>query len=353
MEKLLIKNGKIWNGTKFVYGDILTNEKTVASVGTNIDEKAEFVFDADGKIVTAGLVDIHAHLRGLDNFGTNADMCCLPYGVTTVNNAGGDFGDERTVESFGVKTTVFAIADTVEGRFDLLSTEKRLKLYGDTVIGLKFYLDTTVNPECGITTLKEICDYAASHGLKVMVHVSNSPVPMAEIAAVLNKGDIITHAYHSGKNNIAENDYAAYKIAKRRGVIIDVGYAGYVHTDFELLKRSIEKNFRPDTISSDITHLSFNTRGGKYSLLMCMSIARNLGMSESEVLKCCTANAAAALGKTDGTGCLKEGVAADIAVLDWANEPYCLTDRNGNTVKNAKAYRCLLTVSDGQVMFRY
>ena len=68
---VLIKNGKIWDGEKFFYGDILTNDKHIEKIDTSINENADYIYDATGKLVSAGLVDIHVHLKGIscEEFG--------------------------------------------------------------------------------------------------------------------------------------------------------------------------------------------------------------------------------------------------------------------------------------------
>ena len=43
---------------------------------------------------------------------------------------------------------------------------------------------------------------------------------------------------------------------------------------------------------------------------------------------------------------------ADIAVLDYSDEETSLTDKSGNSIESKKGYRCLLTVSDGQIVYK-
>ena len=85
MGKILIKNGKIWNGDAFLYADVLTDNGFIHSIEPNIKEDAEYIYDAAGKIVSAGLVDIHTHMLGY--FGINAELSCIPFGVTAAADA--------------------------------------------------------------------------------------------------------------------------------------------------------------------------------------------------------------------------------------------------------------------------
>ena len=217
MAKILIKNGRIFDGERFFCGDILTNGRYIEKIDTAINENADYIYDAEGKIVSAGLVDIHVHLKGIscEEFGIQAEMSCLPFGVTAVNDAGGGLGDRALLDSFAVKNTVFVGVSIKDNRPCLSDTEKCLEKYGDKVIGLKVYFDRYVSEVVDITPLKEICDYAKSKNLKVMVHCSNSPTSMAEIINTLSEGDILTHAFHGGENSCTDNDFTAFKIKGR------------------------------------------------------------------------------------------------------------------------------------------
>ena len=355
MARLLIKNGVLWNGEEFSCGDVLVDGRYIVKIAREIVDEADFIFHADGKIVSPGLVDIHVHMRGIasEEFGMHVEMSSFPFGVTAVNDAGSTRGDRILLDSFSVKNTVFVGVDIRDNHAHFAYTEKMLQKYGDKAIGLKVYFDTSLNEVRDITPLKEICNYAKSKGLRVMVHCSNSPTTMAEIVSTLAKGDILTHAYHGGVNTCTEEEFACFRIAKERGVIIDAGFAGHIHTDFQNLKNAIEAGYLPDTISTDITRYSAYTRGGRYGMTMCMSIARRLGMSEENIFKSVTSTPARVLGKANEWGYLKEGRCADIAVFDYTDEGFELTNNADNRLSSDMGYRCILTVSDGQVIYRY
>ena len=61
---------------------------------------------------------------------------------------------------------------------------------------------------------------------------------------------------------------------------------------------------------------------------------------------------AAVLGKAGEWGCLRVGGTADIAVLEHTNEAFSLTDAAQNRMEGQQGYRCVLTVSDGQIVYR-
>lgn len=354
MAKILIKNGRVWDGEKFFFADVLTEEGTIVAIRENITETAEFIFDAAGKIVSAGLVDIHVHMKGISSnvFGIEPHMSSFPFGVTAVNDAGSGNGDAALLACLAVKNTVFAGVTIRDNHADFTGTEKLLMKYGDKAIGIKVCFDRTLCTLHDITPLKEICSYAKTNNLKVMVHCSNSPTSMAEIVETLSKGDILTHIYHGGENSCTENDFEAFKLAEEKGVVMDTGFAGHVHTDFGNFDRAIRAGFLPDTISTDITRFSAYKRGGRYGMTMCMNFAKQVGIKEEHIFKAITSTPAKVLGKDREWGYLKVGRTADIAVFAHTDEAFDLTDSAGNRLHGKTGYRCVLTVADGHVVYR-
>ena len=87
-------------------------------------------------------------------------------------------------------------------------------------------------------------------------------------------------------------------------------------------------------------------------MTMCMNIAKALGMRDEDIFRAVTSNPAKALGKSDEWGYLQVGRCADIAVFDDTNEGFDLTDKAGNHIERDKGYRCVLTLADGQVVYR-
>ena len=355
MGTICIKNGRLWDGAQFSYGDVLVNKGKILSIDRNISENADFVYDADGKIVSAGLVDGHVHMRGISStqFDVQAEMSGFPFGVTAAVDASGTHGDKARLDSIMVKNRVLVSVKLEHNRADFTHTEEMLQKYGEKAVGIKLYFDTEISDISDICSLKEAVAFARSKNLLVMVHSSNSPVPMPELLEALGKGDILTHAYHGGKNNAGSDRFACVKRAKQRGVIIDAGMAGHVHTDFRIFREAITCGAQPDVISTDITKWSAYKRGGRYGMTMCMSIARTLGMSEEEIFRAVTSSPARVFGMEDEWGYLQEGRCADIAVFDYTDEGFDLTDKAGNRITGSEGYRCVLTIADGEIIYRH
>lgn len=354
MASILIKNGRIWDGNRFYSADVLTQDDKICKIEAGIMQNADYIYDATGMIVSAGLVDCHIHAKGPepDRYGINTEMSCIPFGVTAAADAGGAHGNRELSEACLVKNVVFVKVKIADNKPDYTETEGKLRLYGDKAIGLKVYFDTTNTEVRDITPLVQICQYARANNLKVMVHCSHSPVPMAEILDTLNPGDILTHAFHGAENNAAVDDFAALLTAQKRGVIIDAGFAGHIHTDFSVFRSAIDKGVIPDSISTDITRASAYKRGGRFGMTMCMSMARTAGIREEDIFRAVTSNPARVLGKEGQWGCLIEGGCADIVVLEYGNEPFALMDKAGNVLQDTRGYRCKMTVSDGVIVWR-
>ena len=354
MAKILIKNGRIWDGDSFFFADILTDGALISKIESNITDEADYIYDAANKTVSAGLVDTHVHMRvhPSDMFAIQAEMGCFPFGVTAAADAGRSQGERTIIDSFMLKNVVFVNAHICNNQVSFEQLEEAITRFGDKTVGIKIYFDTNVSEVTDITPLKHICCFAKAHGLRVMVHCSNSPTPMPEILNTLNEGDILTHAFHGGVNNAAEDSFESMKAAQERGVFIDTGFAGHVHTDFAVFEKAIKADVIPNTISTDITKFSAYTRGGRYGMTMCMSMARHMGMSETDIFRAVTSNPAKALGKESEWGYLRVGRIADIAVLDYTDEGFDLTDKVGNHICNTEGYRCVLTLSDGQIVYR-
>ncbi len=298
-------------------------------------------------------MDIHTHLNGIstDRFGTPAELGCLPFGVTATAECGAEKGDRHLLELFRVKSVVFVCTQIHNDHASFAETERLLEAFGNRAAGVKIYFDTTISEVQSITSLKEVCDFARKRNLKVTVHCSHSPVPMSEIVDTLSAGDILTHIYHGGVHNAMTEKFECLKSAQKKGIILDTGHAGYVHTDRDVLLAAAAQSIWPTTISTDLTRLNAYNRGGIYGLTACMSLFRALGMSEEAVLRAVTTSAADTLNQPEwGRLCLNGP--ADIAVLDERNIDFSLAAEDGKAFQIDRGYKCTLTLLNGEIMYQ-
>ena len=348
---ILIQNGRLWNGEAFETADILSEKGIITAIGQDLTCEKAYVYDAKGKLVTPGLVDCHMHFAGISRPSYAIDPAvCFAFGVTAAADAGSSLGSFVTLARFPVKNAVFSESVIRDDQLDETATRRLIAQYGSRCVGIKLFYDANSPKVRTIRPLQQVCRLAGRLGLKVLVHCNHSPTSMLSIVETLAPGDILSHVFHGGGNSCPEDDYAAFRLARQKGVVLDAAFAGHVHTDFAILRKAFADGWYPDTISTDLTKSSAFKRGGRYGLTMAMSMARTAGMGEADILRAVTTAPAGALGQSWGR--LTVGGTADIAVLDYTDEPYSLTDHAGNVLEDTQGYRCKLTVADGIVVYR-
>ena len=92
MYDLLLKGGRVVDPSSGFDGllDVAVENGTIARVAAGIapNETAR-VLEVGGKIVTPGLIDLHAHVfEGVNRTGVNPDLAGVYSGVTTIVDAG-------------------------------------------------------------------------------------------------------------------------------------------------------------------------------------------------------------------------------------------------------------------------
>src|SRR5258706_951496 len=216
------------------------------------------LIDASNRIVTPGLVDLHAHVYPYGSaIGLPADET-VPYQcVTTVVSAGdagaNNFAALRRHIAAQTRTRMYAFVHIANNG---LSAFPVAELYNidnaqvdacamalaenpDFAIGVKVRMSENVIFQHGIEPLKraiQACERSGVNGSKVMVHIGGVATGqlMSDILNLLRPGDVLTHAY-SGFPNVAGQQTSIIqdgKIlpaaieAKKRGVIFDVGHGG-------------------------------------------------------------------------------------------------------------------------------
>lgn len=351
--RILIRNGTVWDGNALCKSDILICGGIIAKISRGINESADFCFDAADMIVSAGLADFHTHIEGIspEHIGIDYKKISYPFGVTHLLDASAEIGDIKNILSSNTDISVLARVHIFGNKADFALTEEILEKYSDKVIGLKVYLDTTFTEVTDARPLAEICRYARKRNLFVMVHAANSPISMLEIVDTLNKGDIISHAFHGGKNNAAESGFISLKTAKEKGLLLDSAFSVGYHIDYSIFKEAVAKGFLPDIISTDITKEQEYIGKEKYGLTTCMSIAEKCGMSMEQIFKAVTVNPMGILRGENNRGYLKVGDKADIAVLKKVPSSLQITDRYNNSVVLDYTVKCALTVCGNEIVY--
>lgn len=381
---LLIKGGDVLDPSQSLRGkrDIGIRFGLVEAVEPDIAEaRALRVLNVSGKLVTPGLIDLHAHVYPYGSaIGIPADEL-VPHQCTTTCVSGGDAGannfaafrrhivaQTRTrlyafVHIANVGLTPFPVAELYNIDFAQVDACARtIAENADIALGAKVRMSENVIAKHGTEPLKRAilaCERSGT-GAKIMCHIGGveTPALMSQILDLLRPGDVLTHAY-SGAPNIAgafTNIVQEGKLlpaaleAKKRGVIFDVGHGGGSF-DYTVAEQAIVQGCPPDTISSDIHVFSGNTPGMPY-LPWVMSKFLGLGYTLDQVVTMATAAPAKIINRAPKLGTLQVGAPGDVAIMELVEGPVSFVDTRNNR-RDGKAYlKPVQTVTGGIVFGR-
>ena len=110
-------------------------------------------------------------------------------------------------------------------------------------------------------------------GVPMMMHITDSPVPLPDLIAHMKPGDIVTHCYHGRNHGIMGQDkrFVLKEVveAQRAGIIFDCAH-GRNHFNFRMIEKALDQGFLPDTISTDLTMTTY-TQGPVWDLPTTMT----------------------------------------------------------------------------------
>jgi dihydroorotase len=190
-------------------------------------------------------------------------------------------------------------------------------------------------------------------GVPMMMHITDSPVPLPELIAHMKPGDIVTHCYHGRNHGIMgqEKQFVLKEVveAQRAGIIFDCAH-GRSHFNFRMIEKALDQGFLPDTISTDLTTTSA-TNGPAWDLPTTMTKLLHFGMPLEEVVRRATAAPARIMGYAGTVGTLMPGANADVAVIELRDGKFELRDTDGNTITAKRRLLAQMTVKDGRVWY--
>jgi dihydroorotase len=372
---LLIRGGHLVDPSQGLSAetDIALREGKVARIAANITEsEARQVLDARKMIVTPGLVDVHVHVYdGVAPLGIPADPNCIAKGATTVVDAGSagahTFPGLKQYVVRMVETRVYALLNiSVVGQstlsdgnphgelLDLRYANPKLAIRTieqnrDVILGVKVRLSRSIAGDNDLRALALAREAADAVGLPLMVHIGGTYSPLPKILAMLKSGDLVTHSYHGREGGILDEKdrvLPGVRRASENGILLDVGH-GAGSFAFRTAEKAFAQNLFPGTISSDV-HQG-NVNGPVYDLATTLSKFLHLGMSLEEVIRRATSNPAKALAFPAGTGSLKEGATADVAVFELREAPWEMVDSMGEKRPGKWRLRPLATVKAGRI----
>jgi len=352
------------------YGVIEALEPAIAP------ERALRVMDAGGRLVTPGLIDLHAHTFAFGSaIGIPADEL-VAHQCTTTTVSAGDAG-ANNIAAFrrflvpGSRTRQFAFVHiAVMGlaafptpelyNIDFAQTDVAARAVAenaDFVLGVKVRMSENVIARHGTEPLKRAIAACEKSGVpaKVMCHIGGvaDRALMSQILDMLRPGDVLTHCYSGAPNlagdgtNIVQDGklLPAALAAKKRGVIFDVGHGGGSF-DFTIAEAAIAQGCAPDTISSDIHVFSGNTPGMPY-LPWVMSKFLTLGFTLPQVVTMATSAPARVIGRVPKLGTLQPGAPADLSMFELVDAPVSFVDTRNNPRQGRQHLRPAGTIVAG------
>ena len=364
---LLVRNANVLDPSTNLAGkrDIGIRYGLIEAIEQSIEPtRAQRVMDVAGKLVTPGLIDLHAHTFPYGSaIGIPADELIAHQGTTTVVSAGD--GGANNIAAFrrfivpGSRTRQYAFVHIAVAGLAGFPVPELLNIgyaqpeaaaravaeNSELVLGVKVRMSENVIARHGIEPLKRAIAACVMSGVpaKVMCHIGGvaDRALMSQILDMLRPGDVLTHCFSGAPNdagqftNIVQDGklLPAALEAKKRGVVFDIGHGGGSF-DFTVAQAAIEQGCLPDTISSDIHVFSANAPGIAY-LPWVMSKMMTLGFSLAQVVVMATAAPARVIARIPKHGTIQVGSPADLSIFDTVEGPVTFEDtrtnkRNGN-----------------------
>ena len=376
---LVIKGGDVLDPSQSLRGkrDIGIRFGKIEAVEADIPTaRALRVLNADGKLVTPGLVDLHCHVYPYGSaLGIPADELVAQQCTTTCVSAGdagaNNFAGFRRYVVAQTRTRLYAfvhIANIGLAGFPVAelynidfaqpdAAAKAIAENSDIVLGAKVRMSENVIAKHGVEPLKRAiaaCEQAGD-GMRVMCHIGGVETRqlMSQILDQLRPGDILTHCYSGFPNlageftNIVQDGklLPAALAAKQRGVIFDIGHGGGSF-DYTVAEAAIAQGTPPDTISSDIHVVSGNTPGMPY-LTWVMSKFMGLGFTLEQVVTMATINPAKVINRAPKLGTLQVGAPGDVAIMELVEGPVSFVDTRNNRRDGKMYLKPVQTVAGG------
>jgi dihydroorotase len=374
MYDLLLKNGRVVDPSTGLdsVSDIAVENGVIARIASGIaSTDAARVIEVGGKIVTPGLIDLHAHVfEGVNRTGVNPDLGGVYAGVTTIVDAGSagpaTFGafprliiphcHTEIVPFLHICQTGLATMPDIiaESSVKLDDTVRVATQHRGLIVGIKARMVSPALEIMGMEMPKLAKRAAKEAGIKLMVHIGDTekrydPKVIHPLLDLLEPGDILTHYFTPNPGGVLDGNGKLVPEAREaaaRGVWFDTAH-GRMNFSFDVGRRIIEQGLLPHCISTDLTVPGRTNT--VHSMTEMMTRFLGLGFTLPQVVTMCTANPARAIGAEQRLGSLVAGRQADISVLDLQDGEWMVYDILGAGLRVDRAFAPHLTVKRGQV----
>ncbi len=374
MYDLLLKGGTVVDPSTGLDGiaDVAVEGGRIARIAPDIaSAEAARTVEVAGKIVTPGLIDLHAHVfEGFNRTGVHPDLGGVHAGVTTIVDAGSS--GSATFAGFPrhiipnchteiipflhiCQTGLATMPDIIaEGSIKLDDTLKVVDQHKGLICGIKARMVSPALQIMGMEMPRLAKRAARESGTRLMVHIGDTekrydPTVIRKLLPLLEAGDILTHYFTANPGGVLDANGKLVPEAREaadRGVWFDTAH-GRMNFSFEVGHRIIEQGLLPHCISTDLTV------PGRlmtvHSMTEMMTRFLGLGFTLPQVVTMCTANPAKAIGAGDRLGSLVVGRQADISVLEMREGDWMVYDVLGAGLRVSKAMVPFVTVKRGQV----
>jgi len=401
MYDLIIKNGTVIDPSKGICqkGNVYIQDDVFVEPDHGNDEpQGATVLDATNCFVSPGFIDphIHAYDGKLSVRGVNADLACLPSGVTTIIDPGStgfySFQHFYNTSIFHSKTTIKALLNVspagilsplYEETLDIntFSEKNMLKLfqkYPDTLCGLKIRMHGHCTRGLGMEPLKKTVEIAnhiqeAGYPCNITVHFGEleEGFSIDDILVILRRGDVLVHYLSPSRLDVVHrNGVADYQVkisktqvfdengkirkavweARKRGVIFDSAFAPIWYS-LKNIDRTVAEDFYPHQIGTDTVRQNVYKEPVK-SLINCMSVFLNKGMPLEDVIKAVTYTPAKTYGFLEDAGTLQANHKADVTIFKLVDQEMVHTDQFGDSFTMDRLIMPMATIKEGDIVFR-
>ncbi|HVQ75657.1 MAG TPA: amidohydrolase/deacetylase family metallohydrolase [Candidatus Binatia bacterium] len=374
MYDLLLKGGTVVDPSAGLDGrhDIAVQGGAIARIAPDIaPAEAARTIEVAGRIVTPGLIDLHAHVfEGFNRMGVHPDLAGVYSGVTTLVDAGS--AGAATFAGFPrhvipqchtevvpflhiCQTGLATMPDIISAQsINLDDTLRVCAEHKGLIHGIKARMVSPALEILGMEMPRLARRAARESGIRLMVHIGDTekrydPGVIRSLLPLLEKGDILTHYFTANPGGVLDANGKLVPEAREaadRGVWLDTAH-GRMNFSFDVGRRVIDQGLLPHCISTDLTV------PGRlltvHSMTEMMTRFLGLGFTLPQVVTMCTANPARAIGAEHRIGSLAVGRQADISVLEMRDGDWVVRDVLGASLRVDRAFLPFVTVKRGQV----
>jgi len=370
---LVIKGGRVIDPSRKLSAvmDVGIKGDRIASVAAGIPvADARGVYEAGGRIVSAGLIDLHGHVYdGGITTSIDPDIVGLARGVTTIVDAGSagaaNFAGFRKYIIERAHTRIYSLLNIgmngccnneiygdprlVDARQAIATIEQNRSF----ILGIKVRINGRHEDLAhDIEVMKKAREAADATGLPIMLHWTNEP----ELIALLKRGDILTHPFNPpspNSSNLTGGEpgkiLPIVLTLKDRGIWTDFSHGG--HLAWNVAEAAAKQGWFPDTISTDIHRGHVPPNGIVYDLPTTVSKFLYLGLSIEQAIEKVTAAPAKILKFPEKIGSLEPGSVADLTISEVRSGDFELFDTRREKRVGHQKFVPTATVKGGTIVY--